>query len=127
MNETNNSNQTFQYSYSAADRKEIEDIRNKYQVKEKGTLEQLRSLDRNVTRKSVIISCVVGIIGTLIFGTGMSFCLVWSENLFYWGVVCGLLGLVVIALAYPVYLRILKNERERLRETVLQMTEELLK
>ena len=37
------------------------------------------------------------------------------------------MGLVLVALAYPVYNRVLKKERERIAPEVLRLTEELLK
>ena len=39
----------------------------------------------------------------------------------------GLTGLVLVALAYPVYNKILKKEREKIAPEILRLTEELLK
>ena len=43
------------------------------------------------------------------------------------GVPVGLTGLVLVALAYPVYNRVLKKERERIAPEILRLSEELLK
>jgi len=43
------------------------------------------------------------------------------------GVITGLAGMFLIALAYPIYNRTLKKERERIAPEILRMTDELLK
>lgn len=43
------------------------------------------------------------------------------------GILAGLAGLFLVALAYPVYNRVLKKERERIAPEILRLTDELLK
>ena len=43
------------------------------------------------------------------------------------GIPVGLAGIVLVALAYPVYSRILKKERQRIAPEILRLTDELLK
>ena len=43
--------ETFTYTYSAREQEEIEKIRQKYLPKAEDKMEQLRALDRNVTKK----------------------------------------------------------------------------
>jgi uncharacterized membrane protein YadS len=43
------------------------------------------------------------------------------------GVAVGIVGMILIALAYPVYNRILKKERQRIAPEILQLTDDLLK
>ena len=43
------------------------------------------------------------------------------------GIVVGLAGLVLVALAYPVYNRTQKKERDRIAPQILKLTDELLK
>lgn len=94
-------------------------------------MEQLRKLDASVTTKAMVYSLAAGILGALILGTGMS--LVMSElgNLLGAlampvGVALGLIGLVLVALAYPLYNHTLKKERQRIAPLILQLTEELM-
>lgn len=122
---------TFRYTYSAAQQQEIENIRKKYLPPEEDKMEQLRKLDASVTTKAMVYSLATGILGALILGTGMS--LVMSElgNLLGAlampvGVALGLIGLVLVALAYPLYNRTLKKERQRIAPLILQLTEELM-
>ena len=62
----------FQYTYSAKEQNEINDIRKKYLPKEEDKMAQLRRLDASVYRKGTVVSLVIGIIGALIMGAGMS-------------------------------------------------------
>ena len=43
------------------------------------------------------------------------------------GVVVGLVGMVPVALAYPIYDWVLKKQREKIAPEVLRLTDELLK
>lgn len=118
---------TFQYSYSAKQQSEIEAIKKKYMPKQEDKLEQLRRLDKSAETPGTIVGLILGIVGTLVMGTGMSCVMVWAESLFWIGVVVGLLGIGMIALAYPVYRIITKKQREKLAPRILQLSEELLK
>jgi len=126
MNDQNH-NEVFSFSYSASEQEEIRSIRAKYLPKEETTIDRLRALDESVTRKGTIVSLIVGILGTLILGSGMSCIMVGSESLFVPGIVVGLIGIAGIAAAYPLFARITKKERERLAPEILRLTEELLK
>jgi hypothetical protein len=43
------------------------------------------------------------------------------------GIVVGTVGMVLVALAYPLYNRVLRKEREKIAPEVLRLSEELLK
>lgn len=120
-------NDTFVYNYSAKEQAEIQNIRQKYLPKEEDKLEQLRRLDSSVSTKATVISIIVGVVGALIMGIGMCCTMVWDETLFIPGVVVGIIGIALIAAAYPLYNRTVKKERQRIAPEVLRLTEELLK
>ncbi len=122
-----NNTEIFEYTYSAAQQEEVKKIREKYisAPKEEDKLETLRRLDASVTKKGTILSLILGIVGTLIFGTGMCCCLLWS--MFVLGVFVGLVGLVGVSMAYPVYSHITKKEKERLAPEILRLSDELIK
>lgn len=117
---------SFEYTYSAKQREEILKIRQKYLPKEENKLEQLRRLDESVTTKGTVVSLILGIISTLVFGIGLSCCLVWTSTLLIPGILIGAVGIVGIAMAYPVYERITAKERQRLAPEILRLTEELM-
>ena len=88
--------ETFEYRYSAKQQEEIEAIRRKYLPKEEDKMEQLRQMDKLVTHKGTIISIIIGVI-----------------------------GIVMIALAYPLYERITKKERKKIAPLILKLADEL--
>ena len=123
----NQNNATFQYTYSARDQEELKRIRNKYVPKDENKMDQLRRLDARVTQKATMNAIIVGVIGALILGIGMCCCMVWSDSVFVFGIVIGVIGLMVAALAYPVYMRTLKKEKERVAPEILRLADALMK
>ena len=67
---------TFHFSYSAKQQEEIRKIREKYLPKEENKMEQLRRLDESTTRPGTIAAIIVGVIGALLLGVGMSLSLI---------------------------------------------------
>ena len=127
-----NREETFRYTYSAKEQSEVEAIRKKYLPPEENKMEQLRKLDRSATGKAQAWAIALGVIGTLILGTGMSLCMTELSGFLggtamFIGIPVGLVGIVLVALAYPVYNKILKKERQRIAPEVLRLTEELMK
>ena len=125
-------NHAFEYTYSAQQRKEVEAIRKKYLPKEEDKMEQLRKLHAIPTQKAQAASLAVGILGTLIMGTGMSLAMTdigaaLGSLAMVLGILIGILGMVLLAFAYPVYNRTIKKEREKIAPDILRLTEELLK
>lgn len=118
---------SFQYTYSAREQAEIRSIRSKYQPKEENKMELLQRLDAAVTQKATMYSLILGILGALVMGTGMSCCMVFGGEWFVPGIIIGLVGIVAVCLAYPLYSRVLKKERARIAPQILRLTDELLK
>ena len=127
-----NKDETFSYTYSAAQQQEVENIRKKYLPKEEDKMEQLRRLHQVPTKKAQAASIAIGVIGALIMGTGMSLCMTplsgfLGGTAMFIGIPVGIVGMVLVALAYPVYNRVLKKEREKIAPEILRLTDELLK
>lgn len=122
-----NKDQSFQYTYSAKQQEEIKNIRQKYMPKEEDKMEQIRRLDESVTRPGTMASIILGVIGTLLFGLGMSCTTVWAEKLFIPGIVIGIFGIIGMAAAYPVYVNVTKKQRQKLAPEILRLSEELMK
>lgn len=125
-------NPSFEFTYSAQRQKEVEEIRSKYLPREEDKMHQLRSLHAIPTQKAQAISLVFGILGALILGTGMSLCMTdigatLGSFAMVLGILVGIIGMVLVALAYPLYNRVLKKERQRIAPEILKLTEDLLK
>ena len=122
---------SFEYTYSAQRQKEVEEIRKAYLPKEEDKMEQLRKLHAIPTQKAQAASLAVGIIGALILGTGMSLCMTelgaaLGHLAMVMGVIIGLVGMILVTLAYPIYNRTLKKERNKIAPDILRITDELL-
>ncbi len=122
-----NNGNDFSYKYNANEVAEVKKIRDKYAVPNENKLELLRRLDRNVTVRARTCSLIVGIIGTIIMGGGMSICMVGPQSFFIIGIVIGLIGISLVVSAYPLYSAILKRERKKIAPTILALTDELIK
>lgn len=117
-------NNTFTYSYSSKQQNEINEIRNKYIPKQTNKIDLIKKLDNKVTQKATMYSLISGVTGTLIFGIGMSCCMVWNKNLI--GIIVGILGIILISISYPLYNFVLKRERKRIAPQMLKLTDEVL-
>lgn len=116
---------TFEYTYSASRQREVQKIREIYLPKEVTKLDRLRALDAGVTKLGTAVSLVHGILYALVLGLGMSCCMAWTDRLFFPGVVIGCIGLAGVAATYPIYNRIINQERKRIAPEILRLTKEL--
>ena len=122
----------FSFTYSAQQQKEVEAIRKKYLPQETDKMDQLRKLHAIPTKKARAASLTVGIIGALIMGTGMSLAMTeigaaLGSLAMILGIAVGLVGMALAALAYPLYNRVLKKQREKIAPEILRLSDELLK
>ena len=53
--------------------------------------------------------------------------MVWSETLFVPGIVIGMVGIIGICAAYPLYLHITKRRRDKLAPEIMRLADELMK
>ena len=124
--------ENFTFTYSAQQQKEVEEIRKKYIPREADKMEQLRKLHALPTAKAQSAAIALGVIGALLLGLGMSLAMTdlgaaLGELAMVLGIAVGLVGMVLVALAYPVYNRVLTRERERIAPEVLRLADELLR
>ena len=129
--------ESFNYTYSAKEQEEIKVIRKKYAAPEEteDKMAQLRRLDAGVTQKAQAVSLVFGVIGALILGMGMSLAMTdigkiigLAEGMaMLVGILIGIIGVVLVCVAYPLYNRIVKKERKKIAPEIIRLTDELLK
>ena len=128
-------NEGFNYTYSAKEQEEIKAIRKKYAASEEAEdkMTQLRRLDASVYSKASAAALVVGIVSALIMGIGMSLVMtdigavLGTVLAMVIGIGIGVIGIVLVCLAYPIYNRTLKKEREKIAPEILRLTDELMK
>ena len=120
----------FEFNYTAptdAEKREIESIRRNYVDTPESVgdvLQRLRYLDNKVKNPPVMWGLVLGILGIMIFGLGLSMILEW--RIIFWGVLVSLLGIVPIALAYPVYKKVYDKGKTKYKDEILELSEKLL-
>ena len=129
--------ESFSYTYSAEMQEEVRAIRQKYTDPQpvENKMARLRQLDASVTQRATVVSLVLGIIGALILGTGMSLVMtnlgellgLHEKTNLLLGIFVGIVGIVLISLAYPTYNHILKKERKRIAPEIIRLSSELMK
>ena len=115
----------FEYNYSADRAKEIEAIRKKYEDPKTDKFEQLKALDKQADKRGMITSLVLGIVGALILGTGMSIVMEGSTAFMVLGIIIGVVGIVVLSAAYPLYKKIVKEDRAKVADQILTLSKEI--
>ena len=133
-----NNNQEFKYTYSSKEQAELKRIRDKYvptQSEEENKLDRLRRLDGSVAKKAQTAALIVGILGALILGFGMSLVMTelsdmlgaYKEYSMPLGIVIGAVGIILVILAYPIYNLVTMVERKRIAPEIIRLTDELMK
>lgn len=119
---------TFSYKYSANENKEIQEIRKRYLPKNENKMEELKRLDRVVQNSGKVEALSAGIGGLLVFGLGMclSMQIIGSGTfLIALGVVVGIVGIIGMVVAYPVYCFVFNKTKAKHTPRILELTEEL--
>ncbi len=123
-----NQDTTFIFRYSAAENNEIQEIRKKYLPQEENKYEELKRLDNTVQNSGMPESLCAGIGGALVFGLGL--CLAMQVIgggilLILLGILLGLIGMVGMLMAYPVYCRVFVRTKQKLTPRILELITEL--
>ena len=111
----------------------VQKIRTQYTEKQHTELDALKALDAKVKRPANVFAYTYGSVSAVVMGAGMS--LVMTEigaaiglaSAMVPGIVIGVVGMVLVALAYPLYNRVLKKQREKIAPEILRLSDDLLK
>ena len=137
MDNNNQEKSGFTYTYSAKEQAELKRIRDKYTAptEDEDKMARLRRLDSSVTNTAQAVALVLGIIGALILGFGMSLIMTDLAEILgleetvvmVVGVSVGIVGGILASLAYPIYNAIVKSKRKKLAPEIIRLTDELMK
>ena len=127
--------ESFNYTYSAKEQEEIKRIRKKYTAPaaEEDKMAQLRRLDASVYSKATTVALVVGIIGALIMGFGMSLVMtdigaqLGMTEAMVPGIVIGVIGMAMAILNYPIYKGILSSRKKKYADKIIALSDKLMK
>lgn len=137
MDNKNQKQNGFTYTYSAKEQAELKRIRDKYTspTEDEDKMARLRRLDASVTNTAQAVALVFGITGVLILGFGMSLILTDFADILGFGetmemvigIPVGVVGGILASLAYPIYNAIVKAKRKKLAPEIIRLTDELMK
>ena len=96
---------------------------------------QLRRLDDSVTRSAQTVALILGILGALILGFGMSLIMtdlaktlgMQGSAYLIVGIITGIVGGALAGVAYPVYNAIVKYKRKKIAPEIIRLADELMK
>lgn len=125
-----NKQDKFEFTYvalSEQERNEILSIQENYETKptkSETRLDRIRKLDGKVNNTATAVSLAFGIIGLLIFGTGLTMILEWDYII--WGSIVSIIGIIPIALAHPINKLLIKRGKKKYGAEILKLSNELL-
>lgn len=111
------------YTHSSKDVELAKKIRSEF-TREESDINQLKALKKSAENKASIPSLLIGILSALVFGTGMSLCLIGS-NLIP-GIVIGLIGLAGAAIVPVIHSMILKAAKARIEDDVIRLSDKII-
>ena len=137
MDNNNQEQNGFTYTYSAREQAELKRIRDKYTAptEAEDKMTRLRRLDASVTNTAQAVALVFGVLGTLILGFGMSLVMtelaeilgISGDAATVIGILVGIVGGILASLAYPIYNAIVRAKRKKLAPEIIRLTDELMK
>lgn len=108
-----------------------EQIANEYAPKDNSKVVALRKLDAKAKLPAIFSAYSIGIVSALVFGIGL--CLTMgqigggSKASFVLGIVVGVVGLVGIAINYPLYVKLLENGKKKYAYEIIELAKEISK
>lgn len=121
----NTNETTFSYEYSAGNAKEAEAILGKYVPQEKSSLEKMKEIDAAVNKKATASAILIGVLGALVLGTGMSMVMEAGANFLGLGILIGIIGLGICGYAFLHYQSKLKKERAKVADEIVRLSKEV--
>lgn len=104
-------------------------LANEYAPKDTSKVIALRKLDAKAKLPANIFTYTIGVISSLIFGTGM--CLAMGQigngttGSFAAGILIGIIGIVGMSANYPIYKRILENGKKKYAFEIMELVKEI--
>ena len=107
-------------------------IRAQYTEKQSTELDALRALDVKVKRPTQVFSYILGSIGAVVMGAGMS--LVMTEigatvgiaATMPVGIVVGVIGLAIAVLNYPIHKRLLEARKKKYADEIIALSDKII-
>ncbi len=111
----------------------VQKIRTQYTEKEHSSLDELKELDAKVKRPANVFAYVFGSISAIIMGSGMSLVMtdladiIGIQNPMLYGIVIGVLGMLMAIINYPIYKGILGSRRKKYAAEIISLSDRIMK
>lgn len=109
----------------------VQQIRAQYLPKEESDFDKLKALDRKVKLPADIFAYLLGSVSALVMGAGMSLIMTdistkigMTESMIP-GVVIGIAGMLMAAVNYPIYRKILNNRRQKYASQIFALSDKI--
>lgn len=117
-------NETFNYTYSSVNRKEVESIRNKYIQSNENDFGKLKRLDSKITNIATYVSIFVGIISSFFFAFGLILCINFS--IYILGLLFTFIGFIFMGLNPLINKMVLTSLREKHSKEIIELSDKIL-
>ncbi len=107
-------------------------IRTKYTGRRYTALDELIALDKKAKRPADILAYVLGGIGALVMGAGMSMVMtdigasIGVDSPLVPGIIIGIAGMALAIVNYPIYRAVLSSRRKKFAAEVNELSDKLL-
>ena len=111
----------------------VQKIRTQYTEKEHTELDALKELDIKVKRPANVFAYIFGSVSALIMGGGMSLVMtdlanmVGIANPMLYGIIIGILGMLMAIINYPIYKGILGSRRRKYADKIIALSDKITK
>ena len=111
----------------------VQKIRTQYTEKEHTALDELKALDTKVKRPANVFAYIFGSISALIMGSGMSLVMtnisetVGMQNPMLYGILIGIVGMLMAIMNYPIYKRLLSSRRKKYANQIIALSDKITK
>lgn len=106
-----------------------ESIANEYSVKNDSKVVALKKLDKKVKGFPFNLALVIGVLSTLVLGTGMCFAMgeigSGTEVSFIFGIILGVIGIIGMTVNYPIYKRVLGTRKEKYAGDIIRLANDI--
>lgn len=107
-----------------------EKIAGEYAPKKTSKIVALKKLDKKAKQTAEIVSLIIGIIGALILGTGMSFAMgVIGDNsniTMIIGIIIGIIGIFFVSINYLIYKKLLEKGKQKYGSDIIKLAQEIV-
>jgi len=110
----------------------VQKIRTQYTEKEHTDLDALKALDTKVKRPANVFAYLFGSLSAVVMGAGMSLVMtdiaetVGIHDPMLYGIVIGILGMLMAIINYPIYKGILNARRKKYAHEIIALSDKLM-